>query len=163
MTEAIFSTEDIIEVSPATLIDLKRRAETSPRRRFRLCLHHSPADDLHEMVIVFCGDTYLRPHRHPKEKTESYHIIEGTMTVLFFDDAGNLFRRIEMGPFGSGKTVLYRINAPAWHMPVATSQFLVYHETFRGPHVKERDVEYAPWSPDETDAAGIAAFMRLVA
>jgi cupin fold WbuC family metalloprotein len=162
MNDTIFNTQDIVTVGPETLSDLKRLAEQSPRRRSRLCLHHSTSDEVHEMVIVFCGDTYLRPHRHPRGKTESYHVIEGELTVLFFDDNGQITRQIEMGAVGSGKVVLYRLATDAWHMPVARSRFLVYHETFRGPFVKEQDVEYAPWSPCETDVDGIAAFRKRV-
>ena len=162
MSEVIFNTEEIIEVSAATLEDLKRRASEAPRRRFRLCLHRSPAEQVQEMVIVFCGDTYIRPHRHPRGKSESYHIIEGELTVFLFDDLGNVIRRVEMGEHDSDGSFLYRLASDIWHMPVPRSEFVVFHETFTGPFRRGLDVEHPGWSPEETDTAGIVSLLRRI-
>ena len=56
---------------------LKEQASKAPRKRFRLCLHHSTNARVNEMIIAFSRETYNRPHRHPIDKTESYHIISG--------------------------------------------------------------------------------------
>lgn len=158
MTEALFNTEDVIEVNDVTLSDLKDRAAAAPRGRFRLCLHHGPADPVQEMVIACGSGTYFRPHRHPAGKSESYHIIEGEMTVYLFDDNGQVVRRIRMGDKLSGKTFYYRLSAPLWHLPLATSNSLVYGETYCGPFLKDGDVEYASWSPTE-NSPDVSAYL----
>ena len=129
MSKAIFSTEDIVEVDLSQVGELKKRASDASDRRFRLCLHRHADEVLHQSVIVFCQDAYIRPHRHPVGKAESYQIIDGEMTVYFFDDDGKITRTIEMGEYGSGKTFFYRLGASVWHMPVPKSEFVVFHET----------------------------------
>lgn len=155
MQEILVNSEAILEVTPEVVSDLKRRAMASPRRRSRLLMHHVPEHLTQEMLIVFHQGSYMPPHRHPAGKSESYHLLAGTMTVFFFDDAGRVLRTIDLGPAGGERASLYRLSAPLWHMPVATSEWLVYHEVYTGPFVKERDVEFAPWAPPE--GAGEAA------
>ena len=158
--EAEFNTQDIIEVSQGTVARLIELAKAAPRRRYRLCLHHSPELLVNEMVIVGTNDTYVRPHRHPAGKDESYYVMEGEMVVFIFDDSGKVVRHVEMGEYRSGRTVLYRLSASIYHLPVPLTDWVVYHEVYTGPFRKEQDVEYASWSPPETDTAAVRTYME---
>lgn len=158
MQEATFNQSDIVEVTPATVEDLKRQAKAAPRGRYRLCLHRSTQDQVQEMVIVAPRGTYFRPHRHPAGKTESYHVVDGSMSVFFFDDSGRVIRRIDMGSLASGKTYLYRLSNRIWHIPVPTSEYVVYHEVYCGPF-GPGDVEFAPFSPPEEAKAEVDKFL----
>jgi len=160
MSGAIFSTEPIVEVNREIIEDLKSKANGADDRKFRFCLHTSAEATLHQSVIVFCKDAYIRPHRHPVDKAESYQIIEGEMTVYFFDDNKNIIRKIDMGERESGKTFFYRLGTKVWHMPVPKSKYVVFHETSLGPYNKEVDVEFADWSPTDKDVKGIADFLK---
>ena len=162
MSEAIFAAEDILEVGPSMLAQLKQRAGESARGRFRLCLHHDTDHCSQEMAIVQCQGTYVRPHRHLPHKSKSYHVIEGAMTVFLFDDAGRVTRRIKMGPQGSGRTFLCRLVGRDWYLPVAETDMVIYHEVFPGPFDKDADVEYAPWSPEQDDLSAAADFLREI-
>ena len=157
---AVFLHEDIIEVSETQLIQLKERAEGTPLRRSRLCLHHSTDHKIQEMIIAFCNDSYVRPHRH-LNKTESFHIIEGELTVVFFDDSGAVTRKIKMGRYGSGSTFIYRLSNSLWHMVVPLSKSLIIHEVSEGPFIKE-EVEFPGWAPIDSDAAAIKVFMKNI-
>ncbi len=159
MTESIYNNQDILEITPKIIDDLKRRALASPRKRFRLCMHHSTAHQTQEMLIVFHKDTFMPPHRHPEGKSESYHVVEGSMTVYFFNDEGKVIRSIEMGEAGGEKAFLYRLSCNAWHMPVPTSECVVYHETYSGPFEKDYDVEFPPWAPQEEDKDQVKRFL----
>lgn len=158
MSEATFNQQDIIEVTCDIVADLKRKAKAAPRGRYRLCLHHTTEDQVQEMVIVAPKGTYFRPHRHPAGKSESYHVVEGTMGVFFFDDAGKVTKRIDMGAAGTGQTYLYRLSSRLWHIPVPTSDFVVYHEVYCGPFTTD-DVEFAPFSPPEEAKSDVVAFL----
>jgi len=162
MPEAIFNSEAILSVSPEIIADLKRRALVSPYRRFRLCMHYNIEDLTQEMIIASCGDSYMPPHRHPKGKSESYHVIEGSMTVYFFDDDGSVKQKLEMGTYGSGKPSIYRLSEPTWHMPVPMTEWLVYHETYSGPFNYDIDVEPPEWLPDSTNGGSITRFLNRV-
>ncbi len=134
------------------LLKLKRLAKAHPMQRARLCLHREASDRTHEMLIVASRASYIRAHRHPLDKSESYHIVEGSMLLQLFGADGKpgdaiMLSRGRPGPF------LCRMAGGLWHQPVVYSKWLIYHETYSGPFDKARDVEYAPWSPEETCAS----------
>jgi glucose-6-phosphate isomerase len=156
---AIYNSLDVIEITADVVADLKIRALASLRKRFRLCMHHSTEHQTQEMVIVAHKDTYIPPHRHPVGKSESYHVIEGKMTVYFFDDSGRIIRSVKMGKFGGKTSFLYRLSSNKWHMPVPTSKWVVYHETYSGPFEKENDVEFPSWAPKESDKKKVRKFL----
>jgi len=158
----IYNQEDILEITQEVVDDLKERALRSPRKRSRLCMHHSLDHVTHEMLIVFHKATFMPPHRHPKGKSESYHIVEGSMIVYFFDDNGNITRSINMKKAGGKGVFLYRLSNNEWHMPVPTSEWLVYHETYSGPFNKDFDVEFPEWAPLETDRQEISKFLKFI-
>ncbi|MBL7085931.1 MAG: WbuC family cupin fold metalloprotein [Candidatus Cloacimonetes bacterium] len=139
---------------------MKRAAVEAPLKRARFCLHHDLTNQVHEMVIAFCRESYVRPHRH-KNKSESFHVIEGKLAVIFFDDEGKVTRRIKMGPVGSNSTFLYRLSSNLWHTVVPLSEFVIIHETTTGPFIKEES-EFAPWSSVDDDPKGIERFLAKI-
>ncbi len=161
MPEILFNQEDVFVVTPRLVADLKQRALASPRRRARVCLHRTTDHPTQEMLIVFHRESFMPPHRHPQGKSESYHLVEGSMRVFLFDDDGRMLRSLALE---AGKDFLYRLSAPLWHMPVPTSEWLVYHEVYSGPFIKTEDVEFAPWAPPEPSPAAAAGYVaRLLA
>ncbi len=160
MPNCIYNQEEILAVTPETVLHLKEQALRSPLKRFRLCMHHTNQDQTHEMLIVFHHDSFMPPHRHPRGKSESYHIVEGEMAVYFFDDSGNVIKVIEMAGGARGKPFLYRLSGSIWHMPVPKSQWIVYHETYSGPFEKKNDVLFPEWGPDENNPLETDRFLK---
>lgn len=161
MSATFFIREEIIEISQEQLDQLKQAAMQAPLKRARLCLHHDRSDKVQEMVIAFHKESYVRPHRHI-DKSESFHVIEGKLAVVFFDASGQVTRRIKMGPFGNDHTFLYRLSSSLWHMVVPLSEFVIIHETTTGPFV-EGEAEFPNWAPDDADADEIRAFLARIA
>lgn len=151
------SHEDVGTVGPEELTQLKRAAQAAPLKRSRLCLHHDPQDQVHEMVIAFCRGSYVRPHRH-QNKSESFHVIEGECEVLFFDDAGQVVSRLKMGP-APDQVFLYRLASPRWHTVIPLSEFVVLHETTSGPFLPDQ-AEYAEWSPEAEDTLEVQRYQE---
>lgn len=160
MSSFFFNGQNIIEIKSNQFDMLKHAAMNAPLKRARFCLHHNPSDQVHEMIIAFCRESYIRPHRH-FNKSESFHVIEGKLLVIIFNDNGHVTRRIEMGTINSGYTFLYRLSSSLWHMVVPLSEFVIIHETTAGPFIKEES-DFAPWSPDENDIGGIKTFIKKV-
>jgi cupin fold WbuC family metalloprotein len=160
MSVTFFTGQEIIEIDQAQLEELKRAATASPLKRARLCLHHNLDDKVQEMVIAFCRGTYNRPHRH-RDKTESFHLIEGHLLIIFFDNHGQVIRRIKMGPCGSGRTFLYRLSCSLWHTVVPLSEFVIIHETTNGPFLKE-ETEFATWGPDVSETEEVDKFLASI-
>jgi cupin fold WbuC family metalloprotein len=145
-----YNADPVAEVDAAWYEKLKVHAYEADRKRARLCLHHSPDDPLHEMVIVFHRDTVIQPHRH-RTKTESYHMVFGELDVVFFDEAGKPTRLLSMGAAGSGKTQIYRLSQPIWHSVIIRSEYACIHEVTNGPF-REEENDFAPWAPEDPDA-----------
>ena len=144
----VFHNQDsILEVGEDWLGRLKQEAAQAPRRRARLCLHMSEEDSIQEMLIVFCRDALVKPHR-TLNKSESFHVVEGELRMLMFDDEGRVLQKFDMGPAGSGKVFMSRLSSSPWYTYLPRSEFVVIHEISRGPF-EPADTEFPRWAPDE--------------
>lgn len=122
-----------------------------------MCTHRNTEDLLHEMFIVHARDTYIRPHKH-LGKPESFHVIEGTVDVIVFEEDGSVRAVIKMGEYLSGRPFYYRISDPLYHTLIIRSDVLVFHETTSGPF-NRADTIFAPWAPEENNPAACGVFM----
>lgn len=135
---------EISVVDKSVLEMIVGMAEDSTNKRARACMAHTDAA-VQEMVIALLYGSYIRPHRHPRHKCESYHVIEGELLVRIFTPDGQLHREILLNK----KTPFYRMKGGWYHQPVPQSPVVIYHETYQGPFIKEQDVEYASWADAE--------------
>jgi cupin fold WbuC family metalloprotein len=149
--------QDIIEIRTGQLAALKKAADEAPLRRARLCLHHSHEDAVQEMVIAFHRDTYNRPHRHTG-KSESFHVIEGHVAIVFLDDDGGVTRKVYLGPPGSGLPFIYRLSSSRWHTVIPLDEYVIIHETTTGPF-EPGQTELASFAPDGADRESAARYI----
>src|SRR5262245_47958528 len=158
--EVLVASGGVVQVTAADLGAITERAIRSPRKRARLCAHPDAADPLHEMLICLAHSTYVRPHRHAG-KSESFHVIEGELDVVVFEESGGIREVIPMGSYESGKVFFYRLAEPLFHTVVVNTPHALIHETTNGPF-DLAGTEFAPWAPQESDpAAGVfAAHLR---
>ena len=156
--EVLVAQDSLVQVDHAGLEALKALAARSPRHRARLCAHKDSQDRLHEMLIVLTRAVYIRPHKH-LNKTESFHVIEGSAIVLFFDDTGAIAEAMPIGDAASGRTFYFRNEDSRYHTQIVTSDFLVFHEITNGPF-NRADTLFAPWSPGETETAAVRSFVE---
>ena len=157
--DSVFCNCDLAEVKLSEIANLKRMAEASPTGRFRLCLHQTTNAAVQEMIIACPKGTYFRPHRHPAGKSESCHIIDGEMTIVVLDDDGQIEHRASLSSRNPHKSIVFRLNAMKWHIPVMESDFVVYHEVYTGPYDRDQDVQHAAFSPEETDAEAVRDYL----
>lgn len=158
-------TTEVLTVGPGVVVFgadevalVATRAVQAPQRRARVCAHREGADPLHEMIIALHRETYIRPHKH-LGKSESFHVIDGLVDVVLFDDVGAILRILSIGAYGSGRPFYYRLSDPVFHTLVVRSEVLVMHETTNGPFRRD-DAVFAPWAPSGDDAGSARIFMR---
>lgn len=156
--EVWITAESVVTVNRADIEQLRNRALQNARRRMRLCAHPCADSKVHEMLIVHARETYVRPHKH-LDKSESFHVVEGTADVLVFSDSGAVQRVISMGDYASGRVFYYRLAEPLYHSLIITSDVIVFHEVTNGPFVRSATV-FAPWAPDESDLPTVQKFME---
>ena len=144
--EVYKASSNIVMVNAQDIRRLKDQVLETPNKRVRICVHQNPDDHLHEMLIVIAKGSYVRPHKHI-DKSESFHMIEGQLDVVIFDDVGEILEIIPMGDPSSGKNFFYRLSSTHFHSLILRTDLVVFHETTRGPFFKE-DTIWASWSPE---------------
>lgn len=158
--EVFYACENIIKITKKDTDFIRDKAFSSPIKRARICLHHDIDNPLHEMIITAMKEGYVRPHRHIN-KSESFHMIEGEMDVVIFDEDGSITDIIEMGEYNSKKKFYYRLPTDEYHTVVVKSDYAIFHEVTNGPFNRE-ETDFAPWSPEEKDKNGVAEFSEKV-
>lgn len=113
LTADVFVTEEeIIRVDRSILDMLREAASHTPLKRVRFNAHKGDGAVVQEMILAVAKDSYIAPHKHPG-KSESFHIIEGELDVVLFEDNGQMREVVHLGNIGSGKPFYYRV-AQAW-------------------------------------------------
>lgn len=147
MSETIFTRDDVAFACYDDVQKLKEYAEKALYRRSRFCAHHDPSKLFHEMINVFCMDSYIRPHKHPDGKCESYLLIEGELLICFFDDSGNVINQVVLSSYHKNSTFFLRLNKATWHMQIPLTKYVVFLESYQGPFSRNMDVIEAEWAP----------------
>jgi cupin fold WbuC family metalloprotein len=159
--EVFIALDTIVQIGGEDIAFLKQQARENSRKRARICAHKTNQDALHEMVIAIAANSYIHPHRHVG-KSESFHIVEGEVDIVVFDESGAIVDIIDMGPVGSARKFYYRLSESAFHTLLIRTDFLVVHEVTRGPFFRENTV-LAPFAPPEDEHRAARDYMTLVA
>lgn len=136
----------------------KKFAESLETKRSRICFHRNSNDSIHEMMITFHKDTYVRPHKH-FSKTESYLVIDGEVEIVFFDDEGCIKKRVPMGTYASGKNFYLKSISEEWHTVLIKTDFATILEITNGPFVAN-DCVFAEWAPKPSDTIRANAYIQ---
>lgn len=97
------------------------------------------------------SDTYLPPHKHPpepgKEKIERYKILGGALSILFFDEHGDITKSAVLDEASD----VYAVHPGEWHTPVVLGEYALCYEEVQGVFDPKTYKEFAPWAPREDD------------
>ncbi len=130
--EVYYTSEPVLTISAKEICELKSIADSNNSGKVRICCHKAKENLIHEMLIVIKKGTLVKIHKHI-DKPEAFHIIEGHLTIILFDDFGEIIKTIEMGDFKSGKAFYYRLEEPTFHAVIPLSDYAVFHEITKGP------------------------------
>jgi cupin fold WbuC family metalloprotein len=158
--EIFIAQEPIVFFGNEEIVFLKQQAMKSMRRRARICAHQTNEDALHEMLIAITADSYIHPHKHIN-KSESFHIVEGLVDVVIFDDSGAITNIIALGQQGSGRSFYYRLSDSRFHTLIIHSDILVVHEVTNGPFDKTQ-TKFAWFAPSENDGKTTSDYMKYI-
>lgn len=158
--EVFLTQGSIATVGPEDIATLRDAVCKSPKRRARINAHPGGDDLLHEMIIAIEPGSYIRPHKHPG-KSEAFHIIEGAVDIVVFDEAGDIDRVVSLSAQGGPSPFYYRMSEPHYHTLIIRSDLLVVHEITNGPFRPEGTV-FAEFAPLEGDVAAATAFQAAL-
>lgn len=156
--EVLITIDRFAQLDRACIDMLKKKAEQNRRRRIRICIHKNNTDKLQEMFIVHLKDAYIRPHKH-LHKSESFHVLEGSVDVILFDDQGNIHKSFRMGNYASGLNFYYKLEEPVYHTMIIHSPYVIFQEVTTGPF-RRLETVFAPWSPDESNIEDSATYVH---
>lgn len=153
----LFLVDDFAAVVGVKEIEVLRNAvRNTSKRRARINAHPDSADELHEMIIAIERGSYIRPHIHPN-KSESFHIVEGAVDLVFFDEAGEIIRVLPLAAPGGTEAFYYRMSRPFYHTLIIRSDILIVHEITNGPFLPEATV-FGSFAPPDTDVVAVARY-----
>ena len=156
--EVFYSDEDYASVDRHGIDALKKTMLERRCNKIRLCCHGNIQDSLHEMVIIQSNSSYVQPHKHV-DKSESFHIIKGSLAVVIFDNSGKISEHIVMGESISEKVFYYRMSKENFHTVIPISQFVVFHETTNGPFDPSQTI-FASWAPSSADQVAAKNYVK---
>lgn len=147
----------LVEVGDDIINFLKHEAAKTVRQCCRLCLHADVSDPVHEMIIVLGESMYVRPHKH-LGKSESFHIIEGEVLLVFFTEDGTIEETVTLSSEKGIGGMCCRIAEGRFHTVLPLSEWVVFHEVTKGPFVRN-DCEFAPWSPESSSSSEVKKYL----
>ena len=93
---AIFNKKPIVTFGKKEIKVLKKYTSKNPKNRFRICLHTNQSHLTQEMLICTKGFSYIRPHKHPRNISESYHVLEGALNVYILNNKGKIVNVVKL-------------------------------------------------------------------
>ena len=159
---------DMVLVATDAVVTLSRRENqfvVDSRRekgvdRCRICVHRTPDDVFHEMLMSFTNATYIRPALHV-DKEESLIILAGTGVNVFFDEAGDITSFVRLGPIGSHRPFYCRVPANTYHCLIVESDEILAKETAPGPF-RRQDTLFPAWAPDGSDGPAAKIYIDSI-
>ncbi len=128
---------DFFIIDKKKLAELKIKALKNISNKFRICIHKSNKDLVHEMIVVHTKNTSVPPHMHQK-KSESLFVIQGQADLVVFNKLGKVKKILKLGPVNSGKIFYYKIPKKTFHTFIFKSNFFIFKETTKGPFVRKQ-------------------------
>jgi len=142
--EVLYTTNNLTELCYKDIQLLKEESLKNDSKKIRICAHPDVNDKLHEMIIVLSKDGYVKPHKH-LYKTESFHLIEGKLDVVIFNEQGEVTTTKQLSDFLSGKPFYIRLPPDCFHTVVPKTETVVFHEITPGPF-KPEDTVFNDWN-----------------
>jgi cupin fold WbuC family metalloprotein len=154
--EVFLAEGPIAAVGEGEITTLKAAVKASSKGRARINAHPDGDDALHEMIIAIDASSYIRPHKHPG-KSEAFHIIEGEVDIVVFEDNGEIDCVVQLGAPGGQRSFYYRMSNAFFHTLIIRSNLLIVHEITNGPFRPEATV-FADFAPEDSEPQNTAAY-----
>ena len=106
-----------------------------------------------------CTRTHTSGRTSTPERSESFHIVQGEVDVLIFDDRGPVSQQVvSLGEFSSRKPFYYRQAVPAFHCVLPRTPS---HSSMRQPPARSgRVIRSFPTSaPAENESEAVATYL----
>ena len=119
---------------------LIKKAQKSPYKRSRICLHKNNDEKTQNMIICLLKNQKFSKHKHPINKNESYTVIFGDLYVDIYNKKNCFENTIKLNKFNTP----YMHQGGCIHQPYTRDSITIYHEIFHGDFDRKVDmIEYS--------------------
>jgi cupin fold WbuC family metalloprotein len=147
LSPSFYATSSSASVDVA-LVEQLCEIASSGEEAVRICLHTSPAQSLHSMIIAKPKSTYSQPRMHPT-KDKVFVPVSGSLAVVLFSLSGDV---LGVHLLSSIDSVAVYVPSGVFHTDFAVSPVAAYHEAITGPYDPQSDDRvYAAFAPDQAD------------
>jgi len=133
------------------------KASNLESKKYRLCMHESIENSIHEMFIVHPYNMYIRPHKH-NNKSESMVVISGEAEYIIYNENGDIEDTIPLGVFNGKKKFYVKTNEKLYHSLKIYSEWFVFLEITKGPF-KRKETIFPNWAPNPENTPEVKKFM----
>lgn len=130
--DVYFAADSYPSFSENEVMELREKALSKDNGKIRICMHTSPEDSLHEMLIALRKDVRYPIHKCPA-RSETHIVLHGVLTVNLFNPDGTLLERVPLGVCQSGRKNYLRVPANMFHSLSIESDVCVFLEIKLGP------------------------------
>ena len=102
---------------------------------FRILIHKSPKEKLHQMLIYHSKNHLVKPHSNQNDK--SFNILRGKCSIIIYDKNLNQIKKIDLN---KNKFFLF-LKKNTIHTIKVQSRSVLFIETTVGPHIKTKFYE----------------------
>ena len=155
-TLSFFCKNRPILINKNNIEEMKTLSKKNDHSNLRICLHSSPSDDHHDMIILETCGKYYRPHKH-NGKGECFHLIEGELGIIIFDTKGKI---LDFNILYPGE--IYRIEKEMYLAIYPITSYVIYHENKPGPFLGDNDSIYPDWAPEQNDTVKIEKYYHKI-
>ena len=155
--EVAYHADDYNSIDNTDIHYLIKKAEVLDSKKYRLCMHESNNNPIHEMFIVHPQDMYIRPHKH-NNKPESLLVISGEAEYIIFNDSGEIEDLIPLSVINGNGKFYVRLNKNLYHSLNIHSKWFTFLEITKGPFIRE-DTIFPEWAPDSEDIVKVTKYM----
>ena len=103
------------------------------KKNIFLCLHNSPREKFHNMIIFLWKGTDYSKHKH-KNKEEVINMIRGKKRINLHNTKN---KKVDKVILDAKNSPIIRINKNNLHSVEVLSKFVIYHEIKSGPFNKK--------------------------
>jgi glucose-6-phosphate isomerase len=133
---------------------LKNFSRNNNRCDVRVCLHTSPKDKHHDMIVIQNKKHFHPPHKH-LDAGDTIYCINGILGCFIFKDNGEIKYSCKIK---SGE--MFKVKHKIYHCLMPLTDAVIFLETRAGPFNPKKKILIPKWCPNLTNRLLIDKFKK---
>jgi cupin fold WbuC family metalloprotein len=122
----------------------------------RVCLHTSPKDKHHDMIVLQHSKYFYPPHKH-LDFGDTIYCINGILACFIFQNNGKIKYSCKIRP---GE--MFKVKKNVYHCLIPLKEIAIFLETRAGPFNPKKRYVTAKWCPNLNNNLQINKFKKRI-